>query len=122
MGLCSLTTRKLDIPGEPGEWIEIRPLSSRARGDIMLAARDAAHKKKIREADLEMFMTVELLCRFNAASVIAWSYPVDLTPESVDDLDGDTASWLFTEIMSEAEVPLETTAPSTESSETAETE
>ena len=116
MGLCSLTTRKLDVPGEEGQWIEIRPLSASRLHAIGLEAKKLGREAKAAnedDTDAENYVLADLMLR---EAVVAWSYDAPVTPENVDDLEISTMMWLSNEIGKGAEVPLPITAPSTSSS------
>lgn len=137
MGLVRGQTKRLDIPGEPGQWVEIKKLS----WALLDAARDERSKKAVERAkrwgpewmqsatnegsqseavkqalaDPYNDYDTEYLLKH---AVQAWSYEADL-PGGVDELDEDTAQWLRREIVdfntkprSEAE-RLDGTSPST---------
>jgi len=116
MGLCSLTTRKLDVPGEPGQWIEIRPISAKRMHAMELDARKDARAARDVNADDTDAENYALSSRMLSAAIVAWSYDAPVAPDTVDDLEISTMSWLAEEIGKGASVPLPTTAPSTESS------
>ena len=59
---------RIDLPHEPGEWIE-------------------AHKPSIAMLLMEEVTTVTLLQQ----CITAWSYPDPVTPENIADLDVQTA-------------------------------
>jgi len=116
MSLCSLTTRKLDIPHEEGEWIEIRPLSAKRLHTIMLEAKRIAREAVEADAedvDAEGYALSSLMLN---EAIIAWSYAAPVEPTNVDDLDLATTTWLVGEINGVADVPLPITAPLSESS------
>jgi hypothetical protein len=116
MSLCSLTTRKLDIPHEAGEWIEIRPLSAKRLHLITLEAkrlsRDAVAADAI-DTDAEGFALSSVMLR---EAIVSWSYDAPVTAENVDDLDIATTTWLMGEINGVIEVPLSSTPDSNASS------
>jgi hypothetical protein len=96
MAILKPTTKRLDIPHEPGEWIEIRRLSS-------LGSLDATELGKGRTPRLRE------MGRFFLAAIVAWSYPeapsIDViagTPNTTGEreggLDGVTSLWLMGEI------------------------
>jgi hypothetical protein len=96
MALLKPTVRRLDIPGEPGQWVEIRRLSSLGGLDT-----DEMGKGRTRRL-LEM-------ARYFASAIVAWSYPEPVTidviagaPNAGGDreggLDSATALWLLGEI------------------------
>ena len=114
MALCSLTTRRIDIPHEPGEWVEVRPLSAKN-----LRVMDKAAKTAARGPDTVLDETeygYELTTRMLDAAVVAWSYEPPVTPENLADLDLATTVWLSGELSTGAEIPLPSTPPSTASS------
>lgn len=117
MGICNLITRKLDVPGEDGQWIEVRPLSLQTQYTLELAAGVEARAAVAADGnvDLEATESFAKLSKFLQGAIIAWSYPVPVTQENIDDLEQETTLWLSSEIGRGAEVPLPITEPSTES-------
>jgi hypothetical protein len=121
VGLCSLITRKLDVPGEDA-WIEIRPLSAKRLHAIGLEAKREGREAVSANADdtdAENYVLADLMLR---EAIVAWSYDAPLTAENVDDLEISTMMWLSDEIGKGAEVPLPSTALSTSSSTETQTE
>ena len=116
MSLCSLTTRKLDIPHEAGEWIEIRPLSAKRLHTITLeakrVAREAASADEM-DTDAEGFALSSVMLR---EAIVSWSYDAPVTQDTVDDLDIATTTWLVGAINGVTEIPLPSTPDSNESS------
>lgn len=112
MALCSLTTRKLDIPHEPGQWVEIRPLSTAALREAIKQALEA-----VKGDDMDREYGYELTARMLRVAVVSWSYEPPPGPDTIADLDLRTTRWLADELQKGAdEVPLPITSPSTESS------
>jgi len=108
MALCSLTTRKLDVPGEDGQWVEIRPLSSRVMRSVEAGAREVA------SGDDAVAYGYAVSDALLIAGIVAWSYDAPVNAENVADLDMATAMWLVEQIVpGEAGVPLATSSPST---------
>jgi len=115
-------TEKLDIPHEPGEWIEVRPLLA----SEMDAARDARLKRlmgmwaggdipKTPERDEEREETPETRASgYNPETllgyaVVGWSYDHDFTPgaqEHIELLDAGTRDWLHQELVERNTRPL----------------
>jgi hypothetical protein len=74
--------KRLDVPHEPDQWIEVRPVTA---GDLgMLEAGQSMVK-----------LTLEAM----STLIKGWSYPEPATRESVNRLDVDTFIWLSKEIM-----------------------
>lgn len=95
MALLKATTKRLDIPHEPGEWIEIRRLST--LGDL-----DGVEMTKGRQA------RINEMARYFFAAIVAWSYPEPPSTDAIagkpnangdreGGLDDKTATWLLTE-------------------------
>lgn len=82
--LLQRTSKRLDVPHEPGEWIEIR----------RLAACELPAYERIADAGTRGQATLDL---FNGA-IVAWSYDAPVSPETVRMLDAPTALWLLQEI------------------------
>lgn len=81
MALITDDTRvRLNIPHEPGQWIEIRPMRNSDLEKIDVSDRVA--------------MTLALFERV----ILAWSYPEPVTPQTIRQLDIDTTRWLDEEI------------------------
>lgn len=74
-------TVQLDVPGEPGQWIKVRPLRI---GDTV--GKDGA----------DMTTTAFSLL---SAVIREWSYDAAPTPETVALLDMGTATWLAQEVV-----------------------
>jgi len=96
MALLKPTTRRLDIPHEPGEWVEIRRLSALGGLDP-----DEMGKGRVRR--------LEELARYFVSAIVAWSYPERPTVEAIagvpnsagereGGLDAVTSLWLMAEI------------------------
>jgi len=116
MGLCSLTTRRLDIPGEPGQWIEIKPLSAKLLHSITLEAkRDAKAAIDADETDTDA-EGYALSSRMLNAAIVAWSYDAPVDRDHVDDLEISTTTWLVEEMNKGADIPLTSGAPSNDAS------
>lgn len=69
---------RYDVPHEPGEWIEIRPLK--------------ASDERLIQADYPTPIDRELALL--KAIIVGWSYDAPLEPEAVEDIDRDTLHWL----------------------------
>lgn len=118
MALCSLTTRKLDIPHEPGQWVEIRPLSTAALREAIKQALEV-----VGGDDLNREYGYELTARMLRVAIVSWSYEPMPDDKTIADLDLKTTRWLSDQLSGGAEeVPLPITSPSTDSSQETETE
>ena len=116
MSLCSLTTRKLDIPGEDGQWIEIRPLSAKRLHIITLEAKrlaKAAMEADETDVDAEGYALSALML---GEAVVSWSYDAPVSQDNIDDLEISTTTWLVEQMNKAADVPLPISSPSTDSS------
>lgn len=78
----SSNTKRLDIPHEPEQWIDVRPLTA---GDMEGLSVDGSQIK----------VSIEAL----AAIIQAWSYDEPVSLENVRRLDIDTFTWLGTEAL-----------------------
>lgn len=109
-------SHKVDVPHEPGEWIEFRELGwkaldtaqqVRARNSLM-SFRDLGPEflKSLSEGD----DTAESPKKVNPGenydksallrtAILNWSYPVECTEANIDNLDPTTADWAFDEII-----------------------
>ena len=109
--LVSNRTRKLDIPHEEGEWVEIRLLSGRqlrkvrkakfrevaqnARdmgGEVMkaIAGVDRSELKKAEEDPLVEYDMDALL----EAGIVSWSYDEEVSSETIGELDPETEQFV----------------------------
>lgn len=78
--LVDVTKReRIELPNEPGEWIELRPMSS---GDAANTSND------------QYTSTLEVLVKV----ITAWSYTVPLTKENIYLLDMNTIRLLSGEL------------------------
>jgi len=112
MGLVTEVTKRIDIPHEDGEWLEVRRLSwreletadnaaseasteriKRMGGDIIKAVMSLRDKEREEQATGYDKLTVLRL------GLIGWSYDVKLSPESIDLLDEETAEFAYREIL-----------------------
>jgi hypothetical protein len=108
---------KLDIPHEPGEWVEVRKLNHktlaraaqvRSEAGISsmksLGAELLTALRQAREEFKEVAPTTISAENYDRdlvlqGGVMRWSYTVPPTPESLGDLDEVTAKWLAHEIV-----------------------
>lgn len=107
---------KLDIPHEPGEWVEVRKLNHKTlaraaqvrseAGISSMKSLGAELLTALRQAREELtevapVVTAESYDRdlVLQGGVVRWSYPLPPTPESLGDLDEVTAKWLAHEIV-----------------------
>lgn len=112
MGLVGKTTR-VDIPHEPGQWLEIRRLSWReldrasdaetetqlARikamgGDVFAAIQRQAgeQKEKPKAASYDRAAVLR-------KGIVRWSYDEKVAPDNIDMLDEETAAWAVEQIL-----------------------
>ena len=122
MALISNLAVRRDIPHEPGEWIEFRPLGwldlERAR-----TAQTSRVLRNAREMGAEVFSSLtdrerpaetaadplagydrwELL----SASIAGWSYADRLNKDAIARLDEQTALWAAREVLALSEPPTE---------------
>ena len=110
MSLMHKVTKRVDLPDEPGQWIEMRMPS--------LAILERAQRARQREA-LAMFIEFDL-SRVQGLSrpeterqdaedydwqslliscIIAWSYTESLTPENIAELDAATVKLLVATLL-----------------------
>jgi 23S rRNA U2552 (ribose-2'-O)-methylase RlmE/FtsJ len=106
--LISNQAQRVDIPHEPGEWMEIKKLSWR---QLVLAAdiqtdETISRLKKI-GGDLFKSLTTEKAKQETDSSlkydrgfvleagICRWSYDADVNKENIENLDEQTAKWAF---------------------------
>lgn len=112
MAIVTNVTKRVEIPHEPDQWMEIKKLSWRqleatkdaqtnallARmkslgGDMVKALQGAVEDQKQKPGTQHDRGGV-LNC-----GIVAWSYDVPVTPANVDALDEETAAWAVEEIL-----------------------
>lgn len=116
MALVGKTARRVDIPHEPGEWMEIRRLSW-AELEAASDAQTDAQIARVKAMGGDVFQLIQSVvtqeqaaaARQAAASydraavlekgIVRWSYAEDLTPDNIALLDEDTAAWAFEQIL-----------------------
>ncbi len=113
MALVANITKKVDIPHEEGEWLEVRRLSWRQKqkaedtakdlmmermkklgGDVLAVLRNLDEKQE--QAPQAQYDQGAIL----RAGIAAWSYDAKVNPDTVESLDEETATWAFNEILS----------------------
>lgn len=86
MALISKTpSKRFDIPKEPGEWVELLPMSAR----VTREAEEQGGASNFAKGTIAL-----------AQCIAAWSYDAPVTVETVDDLDVDTFTWLLQTVSS----------------------
>lgn len=112
MALVSKLTRRVEIPHEPGQWMELRRLSWRQLEAASDLASDAA-LKRMSQMGSDMLAAIRSTSGQQAADpaaaydraailqagIAAWSYDAEVTPENIDALDEETAAWAVREIL-----------------------
>jgi len=115
MALVTNVSRKVDIPHEKGEWMELKRLSWRQLemaeeiqtdavlkrmksmgSDMMKALRDAVGKGKEEQDPFKRYDMATVL----EIGINKWSYDAEINKENIDTLDVETAEWAFREILS----------------------
>lgn len=99
MGVRSV--RRLDIPHEPGEWIEVRLLNPR---QMRLFKAQASSAQELDGENRTETMGWELLASVCRECIVGWSYaergiPIPVTQDNIDDLDAVTSKHVFEFIM-----------------------
>lgn len=97
--LCSRSTKRFDIPHEPGEWMELRLLAPAQIRQLRTAANDEV--KGLPESERISESGSLLLERVLERCLVAWSYAdesgaqIAVDGETRADLDGKTQLWAF---------------------------
>ena len=114
--LTSGVVRRVELPHEPGQWVEVRQLSgsqlerarearslraieiARAMGPELLGAQisteDRAAAVAVRDPLNDYDRTMLLL-----AGITAWSYQEPVSPDSIADLDDETMELIARELL-----------------------
>ncbi len=115
-------TQRLEVPGQPGQWVEIRKLGWRALRDASDAASHAAFAlvRDLGKAGMEAVQLVssdqvDAYKRSATAAydpgvllrkaIIGWSLSEKPTPDEIDDLSEEVAVWLVEQIVALAKPP-----------------
>lgn len=112
MAIVTGATRRVDIPHEPGEWMELKRLSWRQKelatdvaskegldrmkslsGDLLKALRELG-KEQEQKLESKYDRGIVLEC-----GIARWSYDAKVTKENIGALDEETAEWAFREIL-----------------------
>jgi hypothetical protein len=114
--LTSKVTKRLDVPHEPGEYVEIRRLSWRTlqRAQDAQKADAYQHVKTLGKEGMDAVrdVTPEQIAAFRkdhaskydrhvllSVGIVAWSYSDKPTDEEVDELDAATADFVVDELL-----------------------
>ena len=111
--LTHLNVRKVEIPHEPGEWVELKPLSwddfDRARTarlkSVVETMRDAAEVLALLQTRAaEPQLDTDPLSAYDRATVlragvVGWSYDAVLDRENLSALDEATADWILHQLL-----------------------
>jgi hypothetical protein len=103
------TTRRIELPHEPGQWIDIHPLTVKKADDVEREVRRGSEEHMDDYAGL---MNEAVLL----ATVVAWSYEDDVTPETILSLDVPTSQYLMQQMAEAASIPLPSGSDSTTTS------
>lgn len=113
---ASITTKRLDVPGHDGAWVEIRKLGWKKLREASEVASDTAYRavkalgkegfeavREVTQEQIEAFkkdatqqLDATVLLR---AAVVGWSFDRKVSPETLDDLEPAVADWLVREIV-----------------------
>lgn len=123
MQITTNITKRLEVPDSDGQWVEIRKLgwrklreaaetmSQQAYGMVRTLGKDGLEAvKNVTPDQIEAFRS-NPASQFDAgtllrAAVIKWSLSEKgPTPEQIDELDEDVASWLLGEIVALSRPP-----------------
>ena len=90
-------TRRLELPHEPGEWIEVRLLGLDDVVEVRREARLSEGESLLQLVGDDAIMAVikPTLCR----CIQAWSYEEPVSPEAIGTLDAKTAVYILTELL-----------------------
>lgn len=111
--LVGTNTRRVEIPHEPGEWLELRQLTWRQL-KAAKAARQMEVLQSVRTLGGDLLRELQQmsqgaaagdpLAEYDQATVLiagiaAWSYAEAVSPEAIDQLDPATADWALRELV-----------------------
>lgn len=84
-------TRRIELPTEEGQWIEVLPLTMHRAHELAWRVT----KKKVKGIEPQGALDEECL----VSTVVAWSYPEPVTRENILSLDVRTATFLLNELV-----------------------
>lgn len=111
--LVGTNTRRVEIPHEPGEWLELRQLTWRQL-KAAKAARQMEVLQSVRTLGGDLLRDLQQMSQGAAAGdptaeydqatvlsagIAAWSYAEAVSPEAIDQLDPATADWALRELV-----------------------
>lgn len=113
--LVTNQSKRVEIPHEKDEWMELKKLSWRQMevaediqtdillkrmksmgADMVKALRDAVGKGKEEQDPFKRYDKSTVL----DIGIVKWSYEAEITKENIEALDENTADWAFKEILS----------------------
>lgn len=111
--LITDVAKRVDIPHELGEWMELKRLSWRQLEVAAEVGSDEA-LKRIKKLGGDMLSALQKFggqqerdpsTRYDRgtvlqAGIVRWSYDAEVNKKSIDSLDEETAEWAFQEILS----------------------
>ena len=84
--------KRLELPHEPGEWIDIKPLSIADLVEVKQQARTTGGPEyQLSDEDSGMAIALPSLTR----GIVAWSYPEAVSAEAIGSLDTETAVYVL---------------------------
>lgn len=111
--LVGTNTRWVEIPHEPGEWMELRALTWRQL-KAAKAARQTEVLQSVRTLGGDLLRDLQQMSQGTAggdplaeydqatvliAGIAAWSYAEAVSPAAIDQLDPATADWALRELV-----------------------
>ncbi|MDD5502586.1 MAG: hypothetical protein PHH26_03880 [Candidatus Thermoplasmatota archaeon] len=113
MALVTGVTKKVEIPHEPGKWMELKRLSWRQleaaaeiQTDILFERIKkmgsdivAAFQKAGKEQEIDPLTKYDRGAVLQSG-IVKWSYDAKVNEANIDSLDEETAEWAFREILS----------------------
>lgn len=111
--LTNRTSQRVEIPHEPGEWVELKPLSwtdlERARTarlkSVVETMRDAAEVIALLQGRTpDAVPDTDPLSPYDRATIlkagiVGWSYGAPLDEENLASLDEETAVWIAQQLV-----------------------
>jgi hypothetical protein len=88
----SQTNKRLDIPDEPGQWVEIKTAMTVGMRNRALSAAMTLRMSDAGDAQFDAFAYKQAQLK---EIVVAWSDSRPVTPAAVEDLDPEMADWIL---------------------------
>ena len=113
MAIVSGVTKRMPIPHEPDEWMELKRLSWRQK-ELAAEIQSDAMLKRLKQMGGDLVKALQAVGKKQEqdpvtkydqgtvlkAGIVKWSYDAEINDENIEALDEETANWAMREILS----------------------